>query len=62
MKSDYSDDSAPDDRARWKIQLLKPKEAEWVEIRGRDVIPKEKELLFLDESYLQVWEMNRGKQ
>lgn len=56
-----SGDEDVDDEARWKIQLSNPKNAEWFEIDGKNVTAKEKELLFLDEVYIQVWEMEQNK-
>lgn len=44
-----------DDRSSWKIQFLNSKNDQWVELDGTINRLKEKELLFLQESYMQVW-------
>jgi U4/U6.U5 tri-snRNP-associated protein 2 len=49
-----SDNLDQDDKSDWKIQLRNGEE--WFEIRDLEVETKEKELLFLGEAYIQVWE------
>lgn len=44
-----------DEESRWMIQLYNDKADEWVEIDGTNVRKKEKELLFLSETYIQIW-------
>ncbi|CUS49625.1 LAQU0S24e00606g1_1 [Lachancea quebecensis] len=61
VRHNRSGDEDVDDEARWKIQVSDPKNAEWFEIDGKSVAPKEKELLFLDETYIQVWELEQKK-
>ncbi|SCU81045.1 LANO_0B01838g1_1 [Lachancea nothofagi CBS 11611] len=56
IKGNYSDEAEVDQESEWKLQVLERKGGRWFEINGKSVTPKEKELLFLDESYLQVWE------
>lgn len=45
-----------DEESKWKIQLLNSKDNKWYEIDGIHVQLKDRELLFLNEAYLQVWE------
>lgn len=42
--------------SEWKIQILEPLSGDWYEFQDKSIRAKEKELLFLDESFLQVWE------
>lgn len=51
-----------DDTSHWKIQVRNPKTDHWFEIDGSTVRLKDKELLFLSESYLQVWEKIGGEE
>lgn len=52
-----SDGLDSDDKSDWKIQLRNGKE--WVEINDLKVTSKEKELLFLGETYMQFWQRIR---
>ncbi|AET41166.1 mRNA splicing protein SAD1 Ecym_7334 [Eremothecium cymbalariae DBVPG len=55
----YSSDvqsSILDEQCHWKIHIRNEKNDEWFEFDGVSVRPKKKELLFLSESYMQVWE------
>lgn len=47
-------ESQDEDQSNWKIQLKH--NSEWFEIENLIVKPKEKEFLFLSETYIQVWE------
>ncbi|EDO16844.1 hypothetical protein Kpol_1056p45 [Vanderwaltozyma polyspora DSM 70294] len=47
--------SNEDLQSKWKAQLLNEKDEQWYEIDGTEVKIKERELLFLSETYLQVW-------
>lgn len=40
----------------WKIQLLNKATAEWIQIMDLDISKVRRELLFLNESYIQIWE------
>ncbi|CAR28463.1 hypothetical protein ZYGR_0S00930 [Zygosaccharomyces rouxii] len=44
-----------DDKSVWRIQLLNPTNDQWVELDGTLNRLKERELLFLQETYMQVW-------
>lgn len=44
-----------DDENNWKCQLL-INDQNWVEINNKEIIKKDFELLFLKETYLQIWE------
>ncbi|CCK70000.1 mRNA splicing protein SAD1 KNAG_0D02510 [Huiozyma naganishii CBS 8797] len=50
-----SSDIATDDTNHWKLQLLNTNNDQWYEIDGPLVTAREQELLFLKETYLQVW-------
>ncbi|SCU78047.1 LAFA_0A04632g1_1 [Lachancea sp. 'fantastica'] len=56
VRGKYVENEEVDDVSEWKIQVLDSKRQEWYEIEGKKVTAKQKELLFLGESYLQVWE------
>ncbi|SCU78262.1 LAME_0A03906g1_1 [Lachancea meyersii CBS 8951] len=56
IKGKYTEDKEIDYESQWKAQILEPKDQQWYELDGKTVTLKEKELLFLSESYLQVWE------
>lgn len=43
-----------DDKHIWSISIPKAR-GEWVTIRDLDITPCQRELMFLDESYLQLW-------
>lgn len=45
-----------DEQSIWKIQVKNVKTDEWFEFDGTEVKQREKQLLFLNESYMQVWE------
>ena len=45
-----------DQQSHWKIQLLNTTTSTWLEIDGTNVRTRDPELLFLNETYLQVWE------
>ncbi|AGO13873.1 AaceriAGR007Cp [[Ashbya] aceris (nom. inval.)] len=45
-----------DENSRWKIQIRNDKDDTWLELDEGNVRKREKELLFLNETYLQVWE------
>lgn len=45
-----------DDENNWKAQIYNSKNDVWVEIDGIDVKEKEQELLFLNETHIQIWE------
>ncbi len=47
-------ESQDEDQSNWKVQLKH--HSEWFEIENLIVKPKEKEFLFLNETYLQIWE------
>ncbi|KAG0668698.1 hypothetical protein C6P45_004473 [Maudiozyma exigua] len=50
-------DIEKDYKSNWKIQLLKDSKVnDWMEIDNIKVSPKNFNLMFLDESYIQVWE------
>lgn len=49
-------DIEKDDESNWKIQLLNDATSEWVELDNIEATVKNYNLLFLDESYIQVWE------
>lgn len=49
-------DSSKDDINQWKIQLLNKNTAEWYEIHDIKCNKIDPELMFLKETYLQVWE------
>ncbi|AQZ15143.1 SAD1 (YFR005C) [Zygosaccharomyces parabailii] len=44
-----------DEMSTWKIQLLNPHNEQWTELDGPSRRLKESELLFLQETYIQVW-------
>lgn len=44
-----------DEKSRWKIQLLNSATDQWIELDGTTARIKERELLFLQETYLQLW-------
>ncbi|GAV54874.1 hypothetical protein ZYGR_0AS01970 [Zygosaccharomyces rouxii] len=44
-----------DDKSIWRIQLFDPTKEQWVELDGTINRLKERELLFLQETYMQVW-------
>lgn len=44
-----------DDKSKWRIQLFNPTKEQWVELDGTISRVKEQELLFLQETYMQVW-------
>lgn len=46
-----------DERSHWKIQLHNSKTDQWIELDGNTIRTREKELLFLNETYIQIWEM-----
>lgn len=46
-----------DDQSNWIIQLYNSAIDQWVEIDGSNVRTKDKELLFLNEIYIQIWEL-----
>ncbi|CEP63544.1 mRNA splicing protein SAD1 LALA0_S08e04940g [Lachancea lanzarotensis] len=56
VRGKYVENEEVDDESEWGTQILDSNSQEWYEIRGKTVIPRQKELLFLGESYLQVWE------
>ncbi|CCF56479.1 hypothetical protein KAFR_0B01800 [Kazachstania africana CBS 2517] len=45
-----------DDENRWLTQLYNEKMDKWYEIDGVNVLSKDSELLFLNETYIQIWE------
>ncbi|SCU98113.1 LAMI_0F13080g1_1 [Lachancea mirantina] len=45
-----------DEESEWKTQLLEPRSQEWFEFGDKEVKPKEKQLLFLSETFVQVWQ------
>ncbi|AEY98828.1 FAGR007Cp [Eremothecium gossypii FDAG1] len=45
-----------DEISNWKIQIRNDKDDTWFELDEGNVRKREKELLFLNETYLQVWE------
>lgn len=47
-----------DSQSDWIIQLHNSKIDQWFEINGTDVCKKDKELLFLNETYIQIWKMS----
>ncbi|CEP22556.1 unnamed protein product [Cyberlindnera jadinii] len=51
-------DEANEERSDWKVQM-RNSDDEWFEVKDLEVTPKEKELLFLGESYIQVWELKQ---
>ncbi|KAI0021938.1 hypothetical protein F4780DRAFT_257677 [Xylariomycetidae sp. FL0641] len=56
-KDDVAD--AGDERKTWKVQLRDRARDEWVTAQDLFVEPAQKELLYLGESYLQIWERRR---
>lgn len=44
-----------DDKHKWSVSLPKP-DGSWVTITDLDVVPCQRELLFLKETYIQLWE------
>mgnify|MGYP003365504717 CR=1 FL=1 len=55
-------DIEKDYKSNWKIQLLKDvKTNDWIEINNIKISPKNFNLMFLDESYIQVWEKQENK-
>lgn len=53
IQSDGLDEG--DDKSNWKVQLH-GKDQEWWELQDLQVKSKERELLFLGETYIQIWE------
>lgn len=49
-------ESSKDHESRWKSHIFNIHEKQWYVIDGTHVKPKEKELLFLSETCMQIWE------
>lgn len=45
-----------EDQHSWKVQLLNKATREWFQIQDLDVSKVRQELLFLNDSYIQIWE------
>ncbi|KAL2134242.1 hypothetical protein VTI74DRAFT_675 [Chaetomium olivicolor] len=59
-KEDVADSAVGEERKTWKVQLRDKATDEWVVAQDLFVEPIRSELLYLGESYLQVWERRRG--
>ena len=57
-KEDVADSG--EERKTWKVQLRDKAADEWVVCQDLFVEKTQKELLYLGESYLQIWERRRG--
>ncbi|EJS43903.1 sad1p [Saccharomyces arboricola H-6] len=51
-----SNDSNRNEKSHWVTQLYNDKIKKWIEIDGINTTEKEAELLFLNETFIQVWE------
>ena len=58
MKDDVADSG--EERKTWKVQLRDKATDEWVVVQDLFVENIRSELLYLSESYLQIWERRRG--
>ncbi|KAK4127779.1 cysteine proteinase [Parathielavia appendiculata] len=59
-KEDVADSAVGEERKTWKVQLRDKATDEWVVAQDLFVDSIRSELLYLGESYLQVWERRRG--
>jgi U4/U6.U5 tri-snRNP-associated protein 2 len=59
-KEDVADSAVGEERKTWKVQLRDKATDEWVVAQDLFVDGIRSELLYLGESYLQVWERRRG--
>lgn len=56
-ETEMMDNLTQDSESTWGIQILNKSTQEWVEFSKNEIKMKKKELLFLDETYIQIWEM-----
>jgi U4/U6.U5 tri-snRNP-associated protein 2 len=59
-REDVADSAVGEERKTWKVQLRDKATGEWVVAQDLFVEKIRSELLYLGESYLQVWERRRG--
>ncbi|KAH6636977.1 hypothetical protein F5144DRAFT_202476 [Chaetomium tenue] len=59
-KEDVADSAVGEERKTWKVQLRDKATDEWVVAQDLFVDKIRSELLYLGESYLQIWERRRG--
>jgi U4/U6.U5 tri-snRNP-associated protein 2 len=59
-KEDVADSAVGEERKTWKVQVRDKATDEWVVAQDLFVDKIRSELLYLGESYLQVWERRRG--
>ncbi|SCU78734.1 LADA_0A07228g1_1 [Lachancea dasiensis] len=56
VRGTYSDETELDQESQWSIIVYEKSLEEWFEVNDKSITIKEKELLFLEESCIQVWE------